>query len=62
MEADIIVESFRLTEQLPKVRYKYFIADGDLSEYSEIMQLFFRTRSSYLMREPCNTKLLKSFT
>lgn len=38
MEADIVVEGFCLAEQVHKVRYKYFIADGDSSVYARIVQ------------------------
>lgn len=38
MESDIIVEGFCLAEQLYKVRYKYFVADGDSSVYARIVE------------------------
>lgn len=38
MEADMIVEGFCLAEQIHKVIYKYFVADGDSSVYAKIVE------------------------
>lgn len=62
MEADAIVEGFCSSEELYGLRYKCFIADGDSSVHSKLIEKvpYGREIKKNRMCKPCHKELRKT--
>jgi len=60
MESDILVEGFRVSEELHKVKYSKFIADGDSSTYKKLLEA--RPYANLTIEKiECRNHLLRNF-
>ena len=61
MESDIIVKGFQLAEKLHRVKYMWFISDGDSSMYHSVVITCNASNGHYIQKVECTNHAVKCY-